>query len=262
MLKLCTSFPLGAVVAVAATCCFASLAEAATIPATRSSDNVIQGNFEAGDPDVYLTDNSNARRVGTGGASAATRVNQPILGFSLPAIPADDIVVGAEFSFTMDSPAFNEMPLTFDVVVSLMGGATQASFSASDFVEVPGPAGLGAGNSFVGTLAEGDTGDGEVETFALTGDALTQLAALYDLSGAPSQAEVFFRLSTSNSIDTNGVNNSLRFNLARNDSGSGNLVTRTLTLETRPIPEPSSLALIGMTGIALAVRSRRRSLEA
>lgn len=256
MMKLCAPFLFGAV----AMCFAASHAQSATISASRSSDNVIQGNFETGAADVYLTDNGNARRVGTGGAGAATRVNQPILGFTLPTIPAGDQVVGADFSFTMDDPAFNETPLIFDIVISLMGGGTQGSFSASDFVEVPGPAGLGAGNAFVGTLAEGDTGDGEVESFALTGAALTQLAALYDLSGTPSQAEVFFRLSTSISVDTlGGDNNAMRFNLALNDDGGGNLVTRSLTLETRPIPEPATLALLAFASVGMIASRTRRT---
>jgi hypothetical protein len=181
-------------------------------------------------------------------------VNQPILGFSLPAIPAGEQVVGAEFSFTMDDPALSgAADIDFDVVISLMGGT---SFSGSDFVETPGPSGLGAGNVYVGSLAKDDAGNGDVETFSLTGDALSQLAGLYDLSGAPSQADVFFRLSTSTAIDTIGVNNGSRFNLARD--GDPSLVTRSLTLETAPIPEPSTLAQLAIAGVALAVRTGRR----
>lgn len=132
----------------------------------------------------------------------------------------------------MDSTALTGSP-DFDVVVSLMGGT---AFSGSDFVEVPGPAGLGAGNTLVGSLAPADTGDGEVETFTLGGAVLAQLAGLYDATGTPSQSEVFFRLSTSIPVTTdNDANNSFRYNLARD--GDALLVSRSLV--RRPARSPS-----------------------
>ncbi|MEN1680434.1 MAG: PEP-CTERM sorting domain-containing protein [Planctomycetota bacterium] len=229
-------------------------ANATLVSATRSSDNVLQGNFESGASNVFLANNPNARRTGTGGAAADTRTNQPVLGFNLPAITPGEFVVGADFSITLDTPGFNGPP-TFDVVISLMGGT---SFTGADFVEVPGPTGLGAGNAFVGALSPGDTSSGQTETFALTGAALSQLASLYDASGTPSQSEVFFRLSNSETIDiSNDQNNNSRFNFARD--GAPLRVTRSLTLETSPIPEPSSLLFLAAAGGAAWLgQSRKR----
>lgn len=226
-----------------------SLAQSASVFATRSTDNVLQGNFETGASDTFLPNNSNARRVGSGGAGDAQRVNQPVLGFTLPTLGAGQPVTAATFSFTMDAVAVNGSP-TFDVVISLMSQTSTAGFSEADFTEDVGALGSG---TLVATLAVGDVSNNEEKNFALSGAALTQFAALYDGAGAPTQAEVFFRLSTSETIDTSAASN-VRFNLARNDDGGGNLVTRSLEITT--VPEPSSFGLLGLGALGLLARRR------
>ncbi len=66
---------------------------------------------------------------------------------------------------------------------------------------------------------------------------------LYDLSGNPTQTEVWFRLSTSATIDTtNASNDNDRFQLDTVGTTSGDIVT-TLSFITTPVPEPSSTPL-------------------
>ena len=229
----------------------ASMANAATmIPATQSSDNVLQGNFQVGGPSVFLTDNGNADRVGTGGTTGQQRTNVPVLGFTLPTIPVGETVSAAAFSFTMDSAsALNNSP-AFDLVVSLLGVAAIGDIDATFYTD--DASSLGAGNFLVGSLTTSDVATGSTETFNLTGGALTFLAGLYDGAGNPSQTEIFFRLSPSSPINPATTGNS-RYQL--DDSAVGG-VARTLTLTT--VPEPSSFSLLGLGVLGLLARRRRR----
>lgn len=204
---------------------------------------------------TFLTNNSNARRAGTGGGQGLQRVNQPVLGFTLPTIPVGEEITAADFTITLDTAALTGSPVgTGSIVLSLMSQTSLAGFSAADFTE--DASSLGAG-TFIATIAEADVANNSVESFSLSGAALMQIAALYDLAGNPSQTEVFFRLSTTISADTTDPDNDNdRFNFARNDDGGGNLVTRSLIFTTTPIPEPS-VALLGLVGMMSLTRRKR-----
>lgn len=228
--------------------------QAGLVSGTASNDNVLQGNFETGAANVFLTNNSNRDRVGTGGAGTQQRVNQPVLGFTLPNLGAGESVSAATFSFKMTPAAsVTGAPLGFDMVISLMNQTSIAGFTASDFLEATAPVNTALGNGVViGQLAVSDVSDDQTVNVSLTGAALSQFASLYDGAGNPSQSEVWFRLSTSATIDiTDSNNDNDRFNL--NDTGGS--VIRSLEITT--IPEPATLGLIAAFGGGILFIRRR-----
>ncbi|MEX0332480.1 MAG: PEP-CTERM sorting domain-containing protein [Puniceicoccaceae bacterium] len=229
------------------------VANAGIFSADVSSNNVIQGNFESGSPEVFLTDNNNSRRVGAGGAAGNLRVNVPVLGFVLPILPAGETISSVNLTFTMDTPATTSDP-NFDVVVSLMGAADIFGISEADFTQDVGS--LGAGNALWGTFGTADVSDGlDVSIDLTSGAAFDQFAALYDVNGNASQFEVFFRLSPSQPIDViSGAEDNDRYNLGKVDNFP---ILRSLEITT--IPEPSTMAaLFGLMALGLVwVRKRR-----
>jgi len=234
--------------------CLAPAAQADVIDATYGARHVLQGNFENGGADTFIVNNNNGRRIGSGGSGGAQRVNQPVIQFALPTLTGGAIS-SANFSITFDTPAVNGAPIGFDAVLSLMNYDDIADFSAADFTEDSGALGNG---TLVATFAAADVSNGGTSNFALSGAALTLLQGFYDGAGNPTQTDAFFRISTSAAIDTaDGANDNDRFQIETSDMGSnGDLVT-SFTITTSAVPEPSSLAIIGLAGIGMVVRRRR-----
>lgn len=226
--------------------------QAAVVFGTETTDGVLQGNFEAGGAATWSSASTNRDRVGTGGGAGSSRVNQPVLGFSLPNIVAGESVSAVNFSFTMLNPAISGSPLGFDMVVSLMDQTSDAGFSGADFIEGTSAVNNSLGNGIViGQFAEGDVSNGGEVSISLTGAALSQFASLYGAAGTPSQSDVFFRLSTSVAIDiTDSANDNDRFQL----DDTGGSVIRSLEITT--VPEPST-AILGALGALCLLRRRR-----
>lgn len=231
-------------------------AQAGLVNGTFTSKDVLQGNFEAGGSSVFLENNSNARRAGTGGGGGAQRVNQPVLGFTLPTLGAGETVSAATFSFTLDSIAVTGAPLGFELVISLMNQTSSAGFSGSDFMEGTSALDTSLGNGIViAQIGTGDVANNSVESFTLTGAALSQFQGLYT-AGTPSQTEVWFRLSTSAAIDTTvEANDNDRFNLKTVGGGTGDPIDTALSITT--IPEPATLGLIAVFGGGVIFIRRR-----
>ncbi|VGO12522.1 hypothetical protein PDESU_01075 [Pontiella desulfatans] len=200
-------------VAVMAACVVGANAQTTT-NATPTDSHVLQGNFQVGGLPVFLANNSNADRCGTGGATGQQRVNQAIFSFDLPSIPAGETVNAATFSFKMFSTAVNGAPLEFDMVLCLMDHDDIGDFSGADFVEATAPINSPLTNGVViAQLAVADVSNNETIDVSLTGAALAQLAGLYDGTGTPSQSKLWFRASTSTNIDTSVADNANdRFN--------------------------------------------------
>ena len=195
----------------------------ALIEGTASSFGVIQGDFQDSSPTVWLPANPNADRVGAGGS--IQRINEPILGFTLPSIGAGNQVDAVNFGITMLSPA-NNSGATFTAVVSLMNYGQFTDFSPADFSS--SVASLGNG-TLVATFDNNDIADGAVMSFPLTGDALALFKSFYDVNGDPLQNEVWFRLShDAGAWDYSSMGQD-RYQFL--DDGKGN-VTRSLTIAT------------------------------
>ncbi|GHC66741.1 autotransporter-associated beta strand repeat-containing protein [Roseibacillus persicicus] len=213
-------------ISVLLTACIGQCASALTVVSgTPSSYGVLQGEFQA-DPESAPTwgpSNNNADRSGAGGGNTAQRVNEPVWGFQVPSITAGESVSEVVFTFDMASTAV-QSGANHTAVVSLMTHDDFTDFSGGDFVS--SQTALGAG-VLVGTFDNTDLSNGATISFSLEGAALTQFAGLYDASGNPTQAEVWFRISYDNFTWEWPVNANDRYQFADNNDGN---VTRTLTV--------------------------------
>lgn len=221
----------------------APTAYADPVSATPSSFGVLQGEFQTDDtlPPTWAAPNSNADRVGAGGATNAQRVNQPVWGFTLPTLPVGDTVDTVDFGFTMASAAVGS-GANFTAVISLMNYDDISNFSGADYVTSVSDLGNG---TLVATFDNTDVENDSVESFALTGDALTLFQSFYT-DNTPNQTDVWFRISYDNDNfawewfeDPHNRND--RYNFL--DDGTGN-VTRSLTINM-PTTTPGDFDLDG-----------------
>ena len=226
-----------------------SVSYAAIVNGTASSFGVIQGEFADGvTPDAWLPTNSNTDRVGAGGS--AQRINVPVLGFTLPALPAGEQITSVNFGFTMAAAAINS-GANFTAVISLMNYDLIDDFSGADYSSSVSSLGNG---TLVATFNDTDIANDSVESFALTGAALTLFQSFYDASGNPLQSEVWFRISHDAGAWNYATMGQDRYSFL--DDNTGN-VTRSLTIATSAVPEPSTFALI-MAGAGALLILRRR----
>lgn len=230
--------------------------DAHAILATPSSWGVIQGDFQSGNPNTWLSGNNNADRSGAGGVSGDQRVNQPVWGFALPSIGAGMQIDAVDFGFTMFSTAVNS-GATHTAVISLMNHDDIGDFNGADYVTSVSSLGNG---TLVATFDNTDVANNSVESFSLAGAALTQFQSLYDASGNPSQTDVWFRISYDNFIWDWGTGGNANDRYQFLDDGSGN-VTRTLEITTSvAVPEASLFMLWGLATVGVvALRRRRRT---
>ena len=190
-------------------------AHAAVVSGTPSSYGVIQGDFESGATDTWQAGNSNADRVGAGGAGGNQRINEPVWGFTLPSIGAGSQIDAVDFGFTMASAAITS-GASFTAVISLMNYNSIDDFSPADYTASVGSLGSG---TLVATFNDTDIANDSVESFSLTGAALTLFQSLYDASGNPTQSDVWFRLSHDNGAWDYGTMGQDRYNFL--DDGTG-----------------------------------------
>ncbi|MDF7823481.1 putative Ig domain-containing protein [Pontiellaceae bacterium B12227] len=193
-----------------------------------AGDFVMQGDFADASSNVFLTNNSNRDRVGCGGT--IQRMNQPIVGFSLPNIPAGETLQAATFTFQMAADALAGDPLNFEMVVCMLNATDPTDLAASGtslYTETTAAVNATLNDGIViGQLAHGNVSDGATMEISLTGAALAQLSGLYNAAGVPSQTHVFFRFSHSTPVVYPAFNNE-RFQL----DDTGGSVVRSLELD-------------------------------
>jgi hypothetical protein len=112
---------------------------------------------------------------------------------------------------------------------------------------------LGNG-SLIGTWASTDATNGGTLDIAFDNAALTLLQSFYT-GDTPNQANAFVRLSLDGALDNTNTAN-VRYNFETVGGVTGGNVISTLTITA--VPEPSSLALLGLTSIGMFVRRRRK----
>jgi hypothetical protein len=213
-------------------------ASAAVLTDLTPTGDTIRGKVQAGSTS-YQSDNDFAFRIGEGG-STNRAVSNNVLGFTLPNLPTGDSIDSVVLSFTVDS--LDDNGELGDLVVTLLDTANPDALGTALFTESSAPGGT---NETVGS-----TDSTGVKAFTLTGDALDLFESFYGGDETPDQSEVFFRLNNDTELTLGGGID--RYSLAPGTSGGQ--IVGSLTVTT--IPEPGSLALIGIGGLLLVGRRR------
>ena len=226
--------------------------QADTVNATYSDRHVIQHNFQTGGSDTFLASNSNGRRLGSGGAGGQQRTNNPVIEFLLPTLTGSSTITGANFGITFDDPAISNS-LTLNGVVSLMNYDDIASFSGADASTSVSSLGNG---SLIGTWSSAEATNGGTLDIAFDSAGLALLQSMYT-GFSPNQTSAFIRLSLDGALD-NATTANVRYNFETVGGASGGDVLSTFSITTSAVPEPCSLAVLGLTGIGLFIRRRRR----
>lgn len=234
--------------------------QAAVLTATVSSTDLVVGEGQSN-----ITLGYKVNTVGPVGITGSFANNERqhanmVLGFTLPTLPTGDVIESVTISFRIESAREEGIPLP-NLDTWLLKTATPETTGTALFLEAdsdPNP-----DNKFVSQVGEAQTGDisSSNQTFAapafavtrtLAGDALTLFTSFYTGS-SPTQSEAFFRLN----LDANkGITSTIeRWVLDLTADSSAGFDVPQLSITT--VPEPASLALMGLGGLLILSRQRK-----
>ena len=239
-------------------CILCISSDAAVISAVLSSNDRIRGEAQSALTPSYATDTPSST-IGVSGSSATNerRHDNAVFGFTLPTLGAGETISAATFEFVATAyrdQSANDGDVNLDYYLLNTADPNTGTNGVGFFRKDNSP---GSDEILIGQLdafprIDGNQADilpasaGEVSA-TLSGSALSYIQGLYDGSGNPTQAEVFFRLN----IDSD--NNLLQLDRFIIDTSSPAL---TLTTQSSVIPEPS-VALLSVLGASLLLFRRR-----
>ncbi len=157
-------------------------------------------------------------------------------------------------SQTIDVANGNEVWMTFDGQITLSGSFGYAGVSFFDGGSEKGIIGAISGRDMFG-IGGADTGVTGTNSIAVKFDLTDNSVSLWtgtagsavDVSGAPTQT---------GSMNIKGTDN-LRFAIHTGDMQIDNFIMGTTMEDVNVVPEPSSAALLGLSGLALILRRKK-----
>ncbi len=187
---------------------------------------------------------------GIGGSNGSRVQGNVVIGFLLPVLPAGEVISNATFTVEVAS-------------TSIGGGATGPTNIDLYGLNTTNPDGSGAGLFYASSTPDASqvlleaaiTNSGAAGGTVLSDDVTAFIQSLYT-DNTPNQVEVFFRLNASSDLDIAVNSNVNRVNYAVNSTVVAPEDLPTLVIET-VIPEPASLALLGLGGLCMLSRRCR-----
>ena len=236
----------------------ANIITTATPPA--SVDEIVGDVVDDADPGVeteYNEGTGGTLRLGTSGSAFSPGINRTtgngVLGFTLPTLPGDITKVELSFQITQiqKDPGSLQAYLmdTTNPVSDIPAGIDNSN--PDDPVDwfFNGSNDTRGGVTLVDSVAQGNVPSvGNFLTLELTGTALSEFQSMYT-GNTPDQSEVFFRLNSEATLDDTD-----RYRVRGGPDGNGD---NAASLAITAIPEPASLALLGLGGVMLLPRRHR-----
>ncbi len=237
-----------------ALCLPASLVSAATIyDLTRLSADRITGEGQASATLGYTENTTTEDTIGgTGSNTSQTRRSYNLVyGYQLPTLSAGQSI--ESFTFTFDVTQYkNDGGDDFDLDVYLLD-ADPTDTGTTYFYGLTGETAVDPNQDLIGSYTAAATltdsasttvPDTGISFTVNSGAALTTLQSFYT-GTTPNQSEVYLR------FNLGAGHSALDLDRYRIDTAG------TDSFEITAVPEPSSLALIGLTGLGLMLRRRR-----
>ncbi len=225
-----------------------------------SKDRIIGERQSSGPATGYTTD-ANSNMIGVGGSTGSRTHEIVVVGLTLPTLGSGQSVDSAVLTFNITAIRDQGNANTLGSLDTYLLDIADPSTTGTQFFYESGTIQASAGGTdveHVGRTTRSDLGvstnSGGIEneitfnppkgiTYILTGDALDLLKSFYTGS-TPDQLEAFFRFNQTS-------------NLTMIDNDRYRIDPDSVKLTITAIPEPASLALMGLGGLLMLGRSRR-----
>ncbi len=233
----------------------ASAATAAIYTPDIASKDTIVGDRQSGGSALGYYADSGGGTIGTTGGNGTRATLNAVIGFTLPTLGAGETIDSATLTYRM-AGAREQSNGIKDLDVYLLGTSDPDNSGTSLFLGASSDP--NTANKFIARAGEADTetinnnsptfvAPDYTLTFTLPAGVLGSLQSFFT-GNTPNQTEAFFRWNLSAGISLNNLN---RWSIDTDGADAPILTINTI------VPEPASLSLMGLGGLALLRRRRR-----